>query len=242
LIREKEAVDFANDDGELFGERLANVVFRWIDMVRRFGLGEKQTIMLGHGRADREGVFRRGSMARLHGEVEQAAVPGFVDTHNHAYQGLLRSTLSNGLLNPDYNRDVQTTLTPAYQAADAYAGVLVSALGMIDMGTTGIVEISQVSHTPEHSDACIRALQEAGIRAVFSYHRGAGPGAQYPQDIRRLQRTYFSSKDQLLTLALFGLGRTASRASLARGSSSRTPVRHCTEPPAAQTHANSNCG
>src|SRR5438132_3529328 len=80
--------------------------------------------------------------------------------------------------------------------------MLLTALGVIDMGTTAIVDISQVSHTPEHSDACIRALQESGIRAVFAYHRGAGPGAQYPQDIKRLQRTYFSSKDQLLTLAL----------------------------------------
>jgi cytosine/adenosine deaminase-related metal-dependent hydrolase len=65
-----------------------------------------------------------------------------------------------------------------------------------------MVDISQVSHTPEHSDACVRALQESGIRAVCAYHRGAGPAAQYPQDIKRLQRTYFSSKDQLLTLAL----------------------------------------
>jgi cytosine/adenosine deaminase-related metal-dependent hydrolase len=73
---------------------------------------------------------------------------------------------------------------------------------MIEMGTTAIVDISQVSHTPEHSDACIRALQEAGIRAVYAYHRGAGPNAQYPQDIKRLQRTYFNAKDQLLTLAL----------------------------------------
>src|SRR5437773_655153 len=81
-------------------------------------------------------------------------------------------------------------------------GVLLTALGMIDMGTTAMVDISQVSHTPEHSDACIRALQESGIRAVFAYHRGAGPLAQYPQDIKRLQRQYFSSKDQLLTLAL----------------------------------------
>jgi cytosine/adenosine deaminase-related metal-dependent hydrolase len=129
-------------------------------------------------------------------------IPGFVDTHSHSYQGLLRNILISGLLNPDYNRDVQTTLTPAYQAADAYAGVLITALGMIEMGTTAVVDISQVSHTPEHSDACIRALQEAGIRAVFAYHRGAGPAAQYPQDIKRLQRTYFSSKDQLLTLAL----------------------------------------
>jgi cytosine/adenosine deaminase-related metal-dependent hydrolase len=129
-------------------------------------------------------------------------VPGFIDTHSHSYQGLLRNILTNGLLNPDYNRDVQTILTPAYAADDAYAGMLVTALGMIEMGTTAIVDISQVSHTPEHSDACIRALQESGIRAVYAYHRGAGPSAQYPQDIKRLQRTYFSSQDQLLTLAL----------------------------------------
>jgi len=129
-------------------------------------------------------------------------IPGFVDTHSHSYQGLLRNILTNGVLNPDYNRDVQTILTPAYGADDAYAGMLATALGMIELGTTTIVDISQVSHTPEHSDACIRALREAGIRAVYAYHRGAGPNAQYPQDIKRLQRTYFSSKDQLLTLAL----------------------------------------
>ena len=133
---------------------------------------------------------------------DRIVIPGFVDTHSHSYQGLLRNILVNGLLNPDYNRDVQNLLTPAYEAADAYAGMLISALGFIEMGTTAIVDISQVSHTPEHSDALIRALQETGIRAVFAYHRGAGPAAQYPQDIKRLQRSYFSSKDQLLTLAL----------------------------------------
>ncbi|MGH6767977.1 MAG: amidohydrolase family protein [Xanthobacteraceae bacterium] len=129
-------------------------------------------------------------------------VPGFVDTHSHSYQGLLRSSLPNGLVDPDYNRDVQSKLTPAYSPEDVYAGVLIAALGFIEMGTTTIVDLSQISHTPEHSDACIRALQEAGIRAVYGYSRGAGSKAQYPQDIARLQKTYFSSKDQLLTLAL----------------------------------------
>jgi cytosine/adenosine deaminase-related metal-dependent hydrolase len=129
-------------------------------------------------------------------------IPGFIDTHSHSYQGLLRNIMPNGMLSPDYNRDVQSTLTPVYEPEDAYAGELVTALGMIDMGTTAVVDLSQVSHTPEHSNACIRALQDAGIRAVFAYHRGAGPQARYPQDIVRLQRTYFSTKDQLLTLAL----------------------------------------
>jgi cytosine/adenosine deaminase-related metal-dependent hydrolase len=116
----------------------------------------------------------------------------------------MRGVLASGLLNPDYNRDIQSTLTPAYAAEDAYAGMLVTALGMIDTGTTAMVDISQVCHTPEHSDALVRALQEAGLRAVYSYHRGTGPLTQYPQDIRRLARTYFNSKDQLLTLALTG--------------------------------------
>jgi 5-methylthioadenosine/S-adenosylhomocysteine deaminase len=134
--------------------------------------------------------------------ANRIVIPGFVDTHSHSYQGLLRGLLASGVLVPDYNRDIQTTLTPAYAPADVYAGVLATALGMIDMGTTGVVDISQISHTPEHSDACIRALQDSGIRAVFAFHRGAGPAAQYPQDLTRLQRTYFSSQDQLLTLAL----------------------------------------
>jgi 5-methylthioadenosine/S-adenosylhomocysteine deaminase len=134
--------------------------------------------------------------------TNRIVIPGFVDTHSHSYQGLLRNILTNGVLNPDYNRDIQTTLTPAYSASDAYAGVLITALGLMDMGTTTIVDISQVSHTPEHSDACVHALKDSGIRAVYAYYRGAGAATQFPQDIRRIARTYFNSKDQLLTLAL----------------------------------------
>jgi 5-methylthioadenosine/S-adenosylhomocysteine deaminase len=56
---------------------------------------------------------------------------------------------------------------------DAYIGMLATALGMIDMGTTGVVDVSQVNNTPEHSDALIKALQTSGIRAVFGYSSGA---------------------------------------------------------------------
>jgi 5-methylthioadenosine/S-adenosylhomocysteine deaminase len=136
--------------------------------------------------------------------TNRIVLPGFVDSHHHFYQGILRNILTNGLLNPDYNRDVSNTLTAAYRPSDVYAGVLVTALGMIDAGTTTAVDTSQVSHTPEHSDAGIRALQESGLRAVYAYSRGAGAGSKYPQDIARLQETTFSSSNQLLTLALGG--------------------------------------
>ena len=129
-------------------------------------------------------------------------VPGFIDTHSHSYQGILRNILANGRVDPDYNRDIIGKLTPAYTPDDAYVGMLATALGMIEMGTTGVIDVSQVNNTPEHSDALIRALQDAGIRAVFGYSGGYGPGLRYPHDIARLKRSYFSSKDQLVTLAL----------------------------------------
>jgi 5-methylthioadenosine/S-adenosylhomocysteine deaminase len=129
-------------------------------------------------------------------------IPGFVDTHSHSYQGLLRDTLPNGVVDPDYNRDIQNNITLHYEPADAYAGMLATTLALLDMGTTTVVDVSQANHSPEHSDALIGALHEAGIRAVFGYSRGAGPRAQYPQDVERLRLRYFSSADQLLTLAL----------------------------------------
>jgi len=129
-------------------------------------------------------------------------IPGFIDTHSHSYQGILRNILSNGRVDPDYNRDIIGKLTPAFTPVDAYAGMLSTALGMIEAGTTCVVDVSQVNNTPEHSDALIRALQDSGIRAVFAYSDGKGPAVQYPQQISRLQQSYFNSGDQLLTLAL----------------------------------------
>ena len=133
---------------------------------------------------------------------DRIVLPGFFDTHSHSYQGLLRGLLPNGVVMPDYDRDIQKNITAHYTPEDAYAGVYITALGMLDMGTTTMVDISQVAHSPEHIDANIQALRDSGMRAVFAYSRGTGSEARYPQDIERLLPTYFSSSDQLLTPAL----------------------------------------
>jgi len=129
-------------------------------------------------------------------------MPGFVDTHRHAWQGALRNILPNGLLS-DYGRDITGTARAAYRPEDALVGDLVTALGAINAGVTTMLDWSHIGNSPEHTDAAIEGLRESGIRAVYAFGSGVG-GTQnrFPEDIRRLRKQHFSSGDQLLTLGM----------------------------------------
>lgn len=136
-------------------------------------------------------------------------MPGFVDTHRHSWEGILRNIAADAPVT-EYFANILGVLAPVYRPQDAYIGNLVTALGAIDAGVTTLLDWSHIQNTPEHSDAVIAALQEAGLRAVFGY----GPpntaladwwinsSLKHPHDITRIAAQYFSSRDQLLTLAL----------------------------------------
>src|SRR5215510_10656097 len=140
-------------------------------------------------------------------------MPGFVDTHRHMWQGYLRNVLPDGSLE-DYRNVVQRTFGAKMVPDDVYAADLISAVGAIDTGVTCVLDWSHIQNSPEHTDACIKALTDSGVRAVFAY--GAGQNetgrvmeiatAKYPGDIGRLRKQYFSSDDQLVTLYLAALG------------------------------------
>ena len=131
------------------------------------------------------------------------AIPGFVDSHRHCWEGLLRSALPDGTLT-DYFETVNGRLGPAYTPDDVYAGTLISMLGALNAGVTTVLDWAHVQSTSEHTDASIQALRDAGGRAVFAFGMPAAmdQGHKYPDDIHRLARDEFASKDQLLTLAL----------------------------------------
>jgi 5-methylthioadenosine/S-adenosylhomocysteine deaminase len=148
-------------------------------------------------------------------------MPGFIDTHHHQFETPLRSILSDGLLGvagdtaSTYQGMILGTFAPAYLPEDARLAELVASLSQMSAGVTTTVDTSQVSLTPEHTDACIAGLRESGRRALFAFSAGPGTKSQYPQDIVRLRKQYFSSDDQLLTLAL-GDETNADRWKLAR--------------------------
>jgi 5-methylthioadenosine/S-adenosylhomocysteine deaminase len=142
-------------------------------------------------------------------------MPGMVDTHRHMWQGFLRNVLPDGSLD-DYRNVVQKTFGAKMVPDDVYAADYVSALGAIDAGVTCILDWSHIQNSPAHSDACIKGLQDSGVRAIFAYGAGQNESgrvmeiatAKYPGDIARLRKQYFSSDDQLVTLYLAALGGT----------------------------------
>lgn len=130
-------------------------------------------------------------------------IPGMHDTHRHAWQGQLRRLLPDADV-ASYAKLIHALLAPLYRPEDMYAGNLITALGAIESGTTCMMDFSHNARTPEHSDASIAALADAGIRAV---HASCAPlagemNSHWPADLKRLREDRFASDDQLLTLRL----------------------------------------
>jgi 5-methylthioadenosine/S-adenosylhomocysteine deaminase len=131
-------------------------------------------------------------------------MPGFIDTHRHMWEGILRNIGTDVPLEGDasYLAFILNVLAPVYRPDDAYSGNLISALGAINAGVTTVLDWSHIQATREHADAAIRGLRESGIRAVFAYCNPwwKAPDPHQEDWFRQVVQQYFSSKDQLLTL------------------------------------------
>jgi 5-methylthioadenosine/S-adenosylhomocysteine deaminase len=148
-------------------------------------------------------------------------MPGFIDTHHHQFETALRSFLADGVLINDgsgtpsgsvtYYEYVLLKFATVYRPQDVYINELFGGLSQLDDGVTTVHDVSQIHHTPQHSDAAVQALFDTGRRAAFGYFEGAGegvtvntPGYAYPQDAFRLVKKWFSSSDQLVHMIMGG--------------------------------------
>jgi 5-methylthioadenosine/S-adenosylhomocysteine deaminase len=148
--------------------------------------------------------------ARVIDAAGMIVMPGFVDTHRHIWEGLLRNIGTDVPLEgrTSYISFVLHKLAPAFRPEDAYVGNLVSALGAIDAGITTLLDWSHIQGSPAHTDAVIQALKDSGLRAVFAYGFpwwGKWEERQ-PSWFVRAATEHFSTKDQMLTLALAAPG------------------------------------
>jgi cytosine/adenosine deaminase-related metal-dependent hydrolase len=141
---------------------------------------------------------------------EMIVMPGFIDTHRHLWEGILRNIGTDIPLEgvQGYLTTILSSLAPVYRPEDAYIGNLVGLYSAIDAGITTILDWSHIQNTRAHADAVIHALQETGIRAVFGYGAPWWKEQDESQDrwVREIVKQCFSTKDQLLTFALAAQG------------------------------------
>ncbi|MEC9343880.1 MAG: amidohydrolase family protein, partial [Pseudomonadota bacterium] len=179
------------------------------DAVGNFAVGD---VLIEGGRIAAVGASIDAPDAVVVDADGMIVMPGMVDTHHHQFETALRSALANGILINDqrpesalnYYETILQKFSMVYRPQDVYINELYGSIAQLDAGVTTVMDVSQIHHSPEHSDAAIEALRDAGRRAVFGYFEGWGDKAQYPQDASRIRKDHFSSDDSLVTMVMGG--------------------------------------
>lgn len=136
-------------------------------------------------------------------------MPGFVDTHRHTWQTPFRGVCADWTLE-EYFRGIRMTVSPNCSADDVYAGNYVGALEALDAGVTTLLDFSHCNNTPEHGDAALQGLRDAGIRALFAYGYFPSPVAaptfaahdQRVSNARRIRERLLPGDDGLVTMGI----------------------------------------
>lgn len=130
-------------------------------------------------------------------------MPGFVDTHRHTWQTMLRGLASDWSL-AQYAKGAHGTFKHLYTPSDVYLGNLLGRIEAVHSGITTMLDWSHGISTPAHADAAAQGLIDAPGRSVFGYSGNFGFPNNDPidEELRRLRRTIFSTDDGLVTLAL----------------------------------------
>ncbi|SDG98538.1 Cytosine/adenosine deaminase [Sinosporangium album] len=140
-------------------------------------------------------------------------IPGFIDSHRHLFQALMRGLAADWSLF-QYFTTMFGMLGPRMSPEHMSLGTTLGAYDALDSGVTAVFDYSHNQSTPEHTDEAVRALQSTGIRAIFGYggtmaeqleilsppFKSTTPSNE--AEIRRVRGRYFASDSGLVTMGL----------------------------------------
>ena len=166
-------------------------------------------------------------------------MPGFIDTHHHQAWTAIRSSIPDSILIDDgtgtpsaqqnYFGNVLSTFAPVYRPQDVYVSELFGGLAQLDAGVTTVHgRLARSTTRPQHSDAAVQALRDAGRRAVARLLRrsagGVAGNARYPR--RRPPPARATGSPPTTGLAHHGHGRRDLPARLRGGLGNRARARN----------------
>ena len=132
-------------------------------------------VLVDGARIDEVGPGVRARDAEVIDGTDTIVMPGFVDTHRHAWKSLLRNV---GVATGGANIVASEAFSDHFTPEDCYAATLIGLLGAIEGGTTTVVDWFDLGGGPEHLQAALEAHSDAGLRTVFAC--GAAPGSSEP--------------------------------------------------------------
>jgi 5-methylthioadenosine/S-adenosylhomocysteine deaminase len=125
----------------------------------------KGDVLIEDGRIAEVGEGLRSRDAEVIDTTDTVVMPGFVDTHRHAWESLFRNFGEGG-------PSGEASVLPAaygshYTSEDVYSSTLIGLLGAAEAGITSVVDWSDIQLDPTYADAALQAHADAGLRTVF---------------------------------------------------------------------------
>jgi 5-methylthioadenosine/S-adenosylhomocysteine deaminase len=163
-------------------------------------------VLVDDDRVAAVGMNLQADGAKVIDAAGSIVMPGLVDAHHHMWLGVMRRMM------PDvddlfaYIGVVAETLGAHYRPLDMYLSTKLTAAASLDAGITTIIDACHSSRSPEHTDAALDALDDAGIRALHMVGAAMdkkASAAHLPADLRRLADNW-SRGDGLVRVGLFG--------------------------------------
>jgi 5-methylthioadenosine/S-adenosylhomocysteine deaminase len=130
-------------------------------------------------------------------------MPGFIDTHWHLWTSLFRPFVRADVNELGYF-PISNRLGQLFKPEDSYRSVM---LGLAEALSAGVTTVHNWAHnvrSPDHADAELSAMRDAGMRGRFGYGPAQGMPDDQPMDmagIARVQRDWMPG-DGLLTLGI----------------------------------------